>query len=223
MTNKRTRVKGMPRKQRAAVMISIREQHGNRSQRAKAMDARRTANPVLDGDSDRLHPWQRHPGRYDVRVDTQKTAGPAYESDSFRAARWKQYSVFKSAAQIAFPQAAVPIEVGYIFLCSLDTIRADYNISKSDRSNELGSALNIAIREIEKQTMSYVIPPIGNDAVSIIVEKSSEYLEQERLFTDLTARLGLEESCSRNFRYFYENSLRSCLNQKFGECVDQFR
>lgn len=156
-------------------------------------------------------------------MGARKTTGPAYKSDSFHAARWKQYSVFKSAAQIAFPQAAVPIEVGYIFLCSLDTIRADYNISKSDRSNELGRALNITIGEIEKQTMSYVIPPIGNDAVSIIVEKSSEYLEQERLFTDLTVRLGLEESCSRDFCYFYENSLRSCLNQKFGECVDQFR
>ena len=220
---KRPKVRNMKRRQQQAVMANIRGRQARSSQRARAMDAKRTANRVLDEDSTHLHPWQRHPGRYDVRVDTQKTTGPAHESDSFRAARWRQYSVFKSAAQIAFPQAAVPIEVGYIFLCSLDTIRADYNISKSDRSNELGSALNIAIREIEKQTMIYVIPPIGNDAVSVIAEKSSEYLEQERLFTDLTARLGLEESCSRDFRYFYENSLRSCLNQKFGECVDQFR
>lgn len=223
MAGKRTKVSRMPPKQRAKVMILIREQHRNRTPRAKTMDARQTASRVYDEESDILHPWQRHPGRYE-RVDTQKTAGPAYESDGFHAARRKQYSVpLKYAAQIAFPHAAVPIEVGYIFLCSLDAIRAEYGASESDRSPELGDALNIAIREIEKQTMSYVIPPIGNDAVAIIAEKSSEYLEQAQLFTTLTERLGSEESYSRDFRYFYETSLKSCLNQKSDEHADWLR
>nr|QNO49561.1 hypothetical protein HIGBABBE_00034 [Methanosarcinales archaeon ANME-2c ERB4] len=139
------------------------------------------------------------------------------ESDGFPAVDWRQYSVpLKYAAQIAFPYAAVPIEVGYIFLCSLDTIKAEYDVSESDRSRKLGRALSITIEKVGIQS-------IGYDAVSIIAEKSSEYLEQAQLFTTLTERLGLEESCSRDFRYFYETSLKSCLNQKFDEHVDWLR
>ena len=141
----------------------------------------------------------------------------SHESDGFPAVDWRQYSVpLKYAAQIAFPYAAVPIEVGYIFLCSLDIIRADYGVSESDRSPKLGGTLSIIIEEVGIQS-------IGYDAVSIIAEKSSEYLEQAQLFTTLTERLGLEESCSRDFRYFYETSLKSCLNQKFDEHADWLR
>ena len=124
--------------------------------------------------------------------------------------------LIKDAAQIAFPHATVPIEVGYIFLCSLDTIRTEYSASESDRSPELGRALSITIKKVGIQS-------IGCDTVSIIAEKSSEYLEQAQLFTPLTERLGLEESCSRDFRYFYETSLKSCLNQKFDEHADWLR
>jgi len=76
MSGKR-QVSGMSPKQRAAVMISIRSQHGNRTPRARAMDARRTANRTLDPATDNLHPWQRHPNRYDVQgVDTRATVTP---------------------------------------------------------------------------------------------------------------------------------------------------
>ena len=58
-------------------MISIRAQHGNRTPRAISMDARQSANRVLDPATDNLHPWQRHPGRYDVEgVDTRVNAAP---------------------------------------------------------------------------------------------------------------------------------------------------
>ena len=216
MAGKRTKVPKMPPKQRAKVMMLIREQHRNRSQRAKTMDARQTASRVYDEESDSLPPWQRHPGRYDG-VDMQKTAGPAYESDGFPADYWRQYSVpLKCAAQIVFPHATVSIEVGYIFLCSLDTIRAEYSASESDHPPDLARALSRIIEEVSIQS-------IGYDTVSIIAEKSSEYLEQAQLFTTLTERLGLEESCSRDFRYFYETSLKSCLNQKFDEHADWSR
>ena len=56
-------------------MISVRQQHGQRSQRAISMDARQTASRVYDPDSDNLFPWQRHPNRCDVEgVDTRMVA-----------------------------------------------------------------------------------------------------------------------------------------------------
>lgn len=73
--SKKLGVKGMSSKQRAAAMIAIKEQQAGRSQRAVSMDARQTANQVLDPETDNLHPWQRHPNRYDVPgVDTRVIA-----------------------------------------------------------------------------------------------------------------------------------------------------
>lgn len=78
MTRKRTKVRNMPRNQQAAAMVAIRAQHGNRTPRAIAMDARQTARRTFDEDSDKLPLWKRQPGRYDVRgVDTKATATPA--------------------------------------------------------------------------------------------------------------------------------------------------
>jgi hypothetical protein len=78
----------MSSKQRAAAMIAIKEQQAGRSQRAVSMDARQTANQVLDPETDNLHPWQRHPNRYDVPgVDTRviaKKQNAAKKQDSVK-------------------------------------------------------------------------------------------------------------------------------------------
>ena len=75
MGKQRTRVKAMSPQQRAAAMISVRKQHGQRSQRAISMDARQTASRVYDPDTDNLHPWQNRPNRCDVEgVDTRMVA-----------------------------------------------------------------------------------------------------------------------------------------------------
>jgi len=185
--------------QRKAVMANIRgrQANGSKEGREKLNEAERV---------------KRNKRR--IAISTQKTTRRSHESDGFPAVYWRQYSVpLKRAAQIAFPYAAVPIEVGYIFLCSLDTVRAEYGVSENDRSPKLGRVLSLIIEEVSIQSIEY-------DAVSIIAEKSSEYLEQAQLFTTLTERLGLEESCSRDFRYFYKTSLKSCLNQKFDEHAD---
>ena len=47
-------------------MIAIREQQASRSPRAISMDARQTAKRTFEPGTDDLHPWQRHPNRYDV-------------------------------------------------------------------------------------------------------------------------------------------------------------
>ena len=65
--SKKPSVRGMSRKQRAATMIAIREQHAGRSPRAISMDARQTARRSLDPDTDDLFPWQKSPNRYDVQ------------------------------------------------------------------------------------------------------------------------------------------------------------
>lgn len=74
MTGKR-KVKSMSPQQRAAVMINVRQQHGQRSPRAITMDGLRTAQRVYDPETDNLHPWQNRPNRCDVEgVDTRMVA-----------------------------------------------------------------------------------------------------------------------------------------------------
>jgi hypothetical protein len=207
--------KKRPRQQEKAMFARLNNpgpaRGDDKRRRSMGMDTLKTMRPIHESESalaTRQRRWSK---------DAQKTSRRSYESEGPPAVQWRRYSVLiKDAAQIVFPYAAVQIEVGYIFLCSLDTIRTEYNASESDHPPDLVRALSLTIEEVSIQL-------IGYDAVSIIAEKSSEYLEQAQLFTTLTERLGLEESCSKDFRYFYETSLKSCLNQKFDEHADWLR
>ncbi len=129
---------------------------------------------------------------------------------------------FKIALQSAFPQVAVPIEVGYKVLTNLDTIKYNYNYSITP-DDKLKKALNDILKDAVKYIAIFAIQPIKDSVISIIVDNSSKYLDEKRLFKDLTEKLGLDESYVNNFKDFYKTSMKNYLNQEFEEKINPFR
>lgn len=127
----------------------------------------------------------------------------------------------KTALQLAFPQAALPIEVGYKVLTNLDTIREVYNYP-ANSNDELKKALNETLENAAKHVINSVVQPIKENMVSDIIDNSSKYLEDKQVFKDITEKIGLGESYSDDFRDFYKTSLRDGLNQIY-ENVNLFR
>lgn len=127
----------------------------------------------------------------------------------------------KTALQLAFPQAVLPIEVGYQVLTNLDTIRDVYNYS-GNSNDEIKKALNETLENAAKHVINSVVQPIKENMVSDIVDNSSKYLEDKQIFKDITEKLSLGDSYSDDFRDFYKTSLRNCLNQIY-ENVNPFR
>lgn len=127
----------------------------------------------------------------------------------------------KTALQLAFPKAALPMEVGYRVLANLSTIRNTYSIYGGASYYELRNALNETVQDSTKSTVTYLarsgIQHVNEEAVSTIVGYTSEYLEKKDVFKDLTEALKMDESYSESFKDFYQITLKNYLNQKLLE------
>ncbi|HDL01560.1 MAG TPA: hypothetical protein ENH23_04935 [candidate division Zixibacteria bacterium] len=132
-----------------------------------------------------------------------------------------KFRPLKTALQLAFPKAALPMEMGYRVLTNLNTIRNMYDTYDGESSFQLRNVLNDTVSDATKftftQLANYSLQPVKGEVVSTIVESSSEYLEKKEVFKDLTDALQLDESHSRFFKMFYQNSLKNYLNQKLVE------
>ncbi len=129
---------------------------------------------------------------------------------------------FKIALQLAFPQAALPIEGVYQVLTNLDTIRNMYNYSGTP-NNDLKKAFSEIVEGATKNIANSTIQQIKDITISNIVDNSAKYLDEKQVFEDLTEKLNLDKSNINNFKDFYKTSLKNYIDREFEKNVDFFR
>lgn len=133
----------------------------------------------------------------------------------------------KIALQSIFPHGALPLEVGYLILSNLDTVRNMYNLTTVTLSDEFRHTLNETIKAATKlaypHIVGFIAQPIKDTIIPNIVETSSKYLEQKEVFKDITESLNLDGSYSDDFKDFYKASLSNCLKDKFNRYTGHVR
>ena len=202
MTGKRTRVKNMPRRQQRAAMANIRAQHDIRSPRARAMDARRTANRTLDPATDNLHPWQRPPNRCDVHgVDDKRCRK---ELERIEEIKRNADLIIKSAVIIAAYNTPVVREV---YLCysiaklvysSWDEIYAVYQ--KPDKKE--------TIQDVCKVGKSGIKIGLTNYQTDIVWKKIEKEIPEDIKYESESVLKGGMSNISEKEISIVENALR---------------
>lgn len=119
----------------------------------------------------------------------------------------------KSIIQLAFPHAALPIEIVFQIITHFDVIRHGYNFNSSP-SEEARKPLNEYVGYIARMTMNATDLPLVENNISEIASKASEKLQETNILKDLTEALNLEEFYINSFKEFYNTSLKNSLNQE---------
>ena len=130
-------------------------------------------------------------------------------------------SPLKIALQIMFPEAAVPLEVGYRVFSNLNTGRDMYKNATSVSSSDFGNVFNETINNSTKLAYPFIegiiAQPIKDTMITEIADISSKYLEEKDIFKDITEIFDKHKSYSDDFKDFYKISLSNCLTNKFNE------
>ena len=119
----------------------------------------------------------------------------------------------KSIIQLAFPHAALPIEIGFQIITHLDVIKNGCNFNSSP-SEELRKPLNEYVGDIARMTMNATDLPLVESNISEIASKASEKLQETNTLKDLTEAFNLEEFYINSLKEFYNTSLKNSLNQE---------
>jgi hypothetical protein len=192
------RVKDMNPRQRAKVMISIREQHAGRTPRAQSMDARQTANRVLDPDTDSLFPWQNRPNRYDVLgVDDKRvTAKPALKAaKKDELGREIVYEVVSKYGKGIGWYRVVKLPIEDYGIHQIEIVEGKELDSYAGRETSLTDAKKTAKRYMGLDELRYA------ERIEIHRDKLHNVLDSNVI--------NLHEQYSKNIK-LYENYVRTC-------------
>lgn len=132
-----------------------------------------------------------------------------------------QLSPLKIALQILFPEAAVPLEVGYRVFSNLNAGRDMYKNATSVSSSDFENVFNETIKDSTKLAYPFIegiiAQPIKDTMITEIVDISSKYLEDKDIFKDVAEIFDEHKSYSGDFKDFYKTSLSNCLTNKLKE------